>query len=116
LLQISDRTDFTTRLAYFMTAQQHLAKSGIKPTGDSLQESTNKFLDQWDTPDKKPPFSPEGEVVGYIIRSKEAKIPKYFGGHGLFTTEWLALSKLAEHVSDPKRREAYEVVPVRAHV
>jgi hypothetical protein len=112
LIQITDRTDFATRLAYFMTAQQHLVKSGIKPTGESLEEATDKFLDQFDAPAKNHatvPLPPSFKhPTAWAARNKSS------GGtlSGTATTYSIDAETLLNAKIPPECRDQYEIIPL----
>lgn len=112
MLQISDREDFATRLAYFMTAQQHLAKSGITPTGESLEESTNKFLDQFTIPAQNPAkVSHITLPVGYvIIDSEKGKLSTLFN-RSLYRTNEQAFAELDKTILTSHHHK-YQIKPV----
>lgn len=112
MIQISDRTDFATRLAYFMTAQQHLAKSGVQPTGESLEESTNKFLDQFTTPAQQTrTVSHITLPVGYvIIDSEKGKISTLFN-RSLYRTNEQAFADLDKTILT-SHHHLYQIKPV----
>ena len=112
MLQISDRTDFTTKLAYFMTAQQNLVRSGIDPTGEALQASTDKFLDQFTIPAQQPaPVTQIKALAGYILKdTRTDKVANVFN-RSLFRSEEQARAELEKYITN-SHHHLYQIVPV----
>lgn len=112
MLQISDREDFTEKLAFLMTSQHALSLAGIPQSAESLQTTTNEFLDQFAAETTPPPFEAESKTVaGFVLKDVRHDRVSTLFNRTLFRTEEQAKIELDRYIQE-SHHHLYTIAPV----
>lgn len=119
MLQISNREDFTNKLAFLMTSQHALSLAGIPQSAESLQATTTEFLDQFEQVDgfeeeKQPEPAPVTQIkalAGYVLKDiRHDRVATLFN-RSLFRSEEQAKVDLVKYINE-SHHYLYAIVPV----